>query len=220
MEYVGKALTHPIRRADRPEHMLQEAEHNQTEGDANEAVPEDRGTDRGTEALKHRLIESEPGLVPAVRDTWHAEVDPRGHCSAGTEDQPEAAEAVDVRKRVHKGDQPHQSPEGSASEPPQALLIARPDGRERHDETGDDRGVDARVVKPDEEYVADQTRGGALDGELDVLGIGEGIGQEQARPRFLGSLLRPLDPDREHDLVESSLHVRERRPPSGGGSGT
>src|SRR6266849_6015455 len=200
MEYVGKALTHPIRRADRPEHMLQEAEHNQTEGDANEAVPEDRGTDRGTEALKHRLIESEPGLVPAVRDTWRAEVDPRGNCSAGTEDQPETAEAGDVRKRVHKGDQPHQSPEGGASETQQTFLIARADGRERHDETGDDRGVDPRIVEPDEEDVADQTGHRPLDGELDVLGIGEGIGQQQARPRFVASLRRLLDPDGERDL--------------------
>src|SRR6185503_20355302 len=62
--------------------------------------------------------------------------------------------------------------------------------------------------------------GGAPDGELNVLGIGEGIGKQETWPCFLASLRGLLDPHRERDLVESSLHVRERRPPCAGGGGS
>src|SRR5204863_84269 len=79
----------------------------------------------------------------------------------------------------HESDQSHEPAERRAPEAQEPLLVARPDGRQRHDEAGDDGGVDARIVEADEQDVADQRGQRALDGEAYVLGIRGGVGDQE-----------------------------------------
>src|SRR5262249_61856669 len=90
-----------------------------------------------------------------------------------------------------------------------ALLHARPDRGERHDEARDDRGVDARIVEPDENEVADEARQPTPDSEPNVLRIAECIRhEERGRLRRLWSrLLRA--PHGPRDLAERSFHCLE-----------
>src|SRR6266403_93419 len=114
---------HSIRRPNRPQYVLHEAEDGQPEGDADQSVANDGGTHRGPEVLQDCLVEGEPGLIPTVGDPGTAEVDPRGHRGSGREDQPESPETVHVWKRIHERDQAHHTADSGSPEAEQPLLI-------------------------------------------------------------------------------------------------
>ena len=94
--HVSQARMHPIDGSNGPQHVLDETEHDQPEGDTDQSIANDGRAHRGPEALERRLVEREAGLIPAVRDSGRAKVDPCGDRGAGPEDQPEAAEPLHV----------------------------------------------------------------------------------------------------------------------------
>src|SRR5262249_20213457 len=150
-------------------------EDDQSEGNSDQSVANDGGTHGGPEVLQDCLVEGEPGLISAVGDARNAEVDPRGHRGAGREDEPETPQAIDVWKQVHEGNEAHDTTDSGPPEAEQSLLIARADGRQRHDEARDHGGVDSRIVETDEKDVTDERRQRAFHGELYIFGVRGGV---------------------------------------------
>ncbi len=74
----------------------------------------------------------------------------------GTKDKPEAPDGLHVGKQVHQGDQTHAAADSGAAEAEDPFLVAGAYRRQRHDEAGDHRCIDARIIEPDESHVADQ----------------------------------------------------------------
>ena len=109
--------------------MLHHGEHSEPERNADQPVTDNGGTHCGPKALQNRLVKREPGLIPAIGDPRGTEVDPRGQRSADRKDEPEPAEPVDIRKRIHERDQAHQTANRCPAEAEQPLLVARSDGR-------------------------------------------------------------------------------------------
>src|SRR5262249_60202479 len=139
-----------------PHKVFDDTDPDPSERSPDQPVTNDGGAYRGADRLQGRLVEGQPRLIAAVGDPWGPEIDPRGHCGPGRKDQPESAEAIDIRKRIYEREQSHHAAYRRASEPQEPLLIARPDGRQRYDEAGDHGGVDAGIVEADEQHVADQ----------------------------------------------------------------
>src|SRR5262249_14014464 len=163
-----------------PQKILDHGEYDEAEEYADHAIAQIGGAHRLVETVAETLedgfVKGEADLIAAVRDARRAEVRPCGDGGAGAEDQPKAANPLHIGKQIHQRNQSHQTADGGAAEAENSFLIARADRRERHDETGDDGGVDARIIEADEKEVADQPRERAFHREVDIFGILEGIG--------------------------------------------
>ena len=114
-------------------------------------------------------------LVSDVGDAGTAEVHPRGDGGAGSEDQPIAADGLHLGKQVHQGENTQQPADDYRPKAEAPLLEAGADGRQRQHQAGGHRGSYAGIVESDEAEVTDQRCQCALDRELDVLVIVEGI---------------------------------------------
>src|SRR5262245_66488915 len=117
--------------------MLDDAEHQEAEEDADQAIPDHGSAEGRAKAREVSLVEREADLLAAVGDAGRAEVHPGGDGGASAEDQPEAPDGLDVGKQVDQSDQTHKAPDRGAAEAEEALLVTRPDGRQRHDEATD-----------------------------------------------------------------------------------
>src|SRR5437660_297335 len=159
--------------------MLHSAEHEEPEEYADQAISDDSGAAGRAKVLQNCFVESETDLIAAVGYPRSAEIHPRGHGGAGAENQPKAADSLDVRKQINESDQTHQSANRGAAKTQDPFLIAGTDGRQRHHEARDDRRIDTRIIEPDEDQVANEGCHRALDGKADILGVLEGIREKQ-----------------------------------------
>jgi hypothetical protein len=61
---------------------------------------------RAFDPRQRRLVKGQARLIPAIGSARRTEVDLRRRCRTSRKDEPESSEAVDVRERVHEGEQP------------------------------------------------------------------------------------------------------------------
>jgi hypothetical protein len=92
-------------------------------------------------------------------------------------------------------------------------LVTRPNGRQRHDETGAHGCIDARKVESDEEHVAYQRGEGALDRKAHRLGIVARVRQQKASlfRGYSSGCTSAIDAarDGQRDLIQRTLEVDE-----------